>query len=68
MFPYMQQQQKTSTFSDWPKFGEKSSFYIFYLKLSTILEFAEWGNGALINATETTPENSKNPPSSSKDY
>eukprot|EP00957_Ditylum_brightwellii_P210069 15364538-Ditylum_brightwellii.AAC.1 len=31
-------------------------FYVFYLKLSTILKPNEWGNGKLISATKTTPE------------
>eukprot|EP00957_Ditylum_brightwellii_P016752 1261025-Ditylum_brightwellii.AAC.1 len=31
-------------------------FYMFYLKLSTMLETNEWGNGKLISATKTTPE------------
>eukprot|EP00957_Ditylum_brightwellii_P154783 11780023-Ditylum_brightwellii.AAC.1 len=31
-------------------------FYVFYLKLSTILDTNEWGNGKLISATKTTPD------------
>eukprot|EP00957_Ditylum_brightwellii_P156045 11877633-Ditylum_brightwellii.AAC.1 len=31
-------------------------FYMFYLKLSTILETSEWGNGKLISAKKTTPK------------
>jgi len=55
--PYMQAQTpKTTTFANWPKFGKNMDFYMFYLKLSTILETSEWGNGKLIRATKTTPE------------
>jgi hypothetical protein len=57
LYPYFQATQPAPTkFTAWPKFGKDSDFYVFYLKLSTILDTPEWGNGSLISATETTPE------------
>eukprot|EP00957_Ditylum_brightwellii_P079879 6075389-Ditylum_brightwellii.AAC.1 len=56
-FPYMQLHQKPmTTCSNWPKFGQKSDVYVFYLKLSTIIDSNDWGSGALISAKETTAE------------
>eukprot|EP00957_Ditylum_brightwellii_P075104 5706663-Ditylum_brightwellii.AAC.1 len=54
-YPYLQvATPPKSNVADWPKFSKGTLFYLFYLKLSTILESPEWGNGELISTTHDT--------------
>eukprot|EP00957_Ditylum_brightwellii_P208776 15358881-Ditylum_brightwellii.AAC.1 len=41
---------------EWPKFTWDSHFFVWFLKISTILDHPEWGNGILTCAPTTTPE------------
>eukprot|EP00957_Ditylum_brightwellii_P001131 89523-Ditylum_brightwellii.AAC.1 len=41
---------------EWPKFTWDLHFFIWFLKISTILDCPEWGNGILTHAPTMTPE------------
>eukprot|EP00957_Ditylum_brightwellii_P112271 8559811-Ditylum_brightwellii.AAC.1 len=57
-YPFgLYQVPKFNIYATWPKFEKEANFYIFFLKLSTILNKPEWGHGTLMQSTHTTANN-----------